>query len=131
MYRIGARRASIRYGHGLGAGPSVSNGGRRLDQAPAPLELLPAIHEAVEDRLMMMLDSGVRRVPALCQPSVTDSLSPRGNRAPTRRTGDFGRVSRNFAFLSDFFRYRQRSCCSIRSLAGRARHGWMIEERSG
>jgi L-lactate dehydrogenase (cytochrome)/(S)-mandelate dehydrogenase len=40
----------------------VSNhGGRQLDQAPAPLDVLPAIKEAVGDKLTIMLDSGVRR----------------------------------------------------------------------
>jgi (S)-mandelate dehydrogenase len=49
----------------------VSNhGGRQLDRAPSPLEVLPAIKAAVGDRLVLMLDSGVRRgadiVVALC-----------------------------------------------------------------
>ncbi len=40
----------------------VSNhGGRQLDQAPGSLDVLPAIHEAVGDKLTLMLDSGVRR----------------------------------------------------------------------
>jgi len=40
----------------------VSNhGGRQLDQAPASLDVLPAIKAAVGDRLTVMLDSGVRR----------------------------------------------------------------------
>src|ERR1700688_2989348 len=40
----------------------VSNhGGRQLDQAPASLEVLPAIKAAVGDRMTVMLDSGVRR----------------------------------------------------------------------
>lgn len=40
----------------------VSNhGGRQLDSAPAPVEVLPAIREAVGDTLVLMLDSGVRR----------------------------------------------------------------------
>lgn len=49
----------------------VSNhGGRQLDQAPAPLEVLPAICAAAGDKLTVMLDSGVRRgadiLTALC-----------------------------------------------------------------
>jgi isopentenyl diphosphate isomerase/L-lactate dehydrogenase-like FMN-dependent dehydrogenase len=49
----------------------VSNhGGRQLDQAPAPLEVLPGISEAVGDKVTLMLDGGVRRgadiVMALC-----------------------------------------------------------------
>lgn len=40
----------------------VSNhGGRQLDAAPSPLELLPAIRAAVGDDLELILDSGVRR----------------------------------------------------------------------
>lgn len=49
----------------------VSNhGGRQLDQAPAPLEVLPAIREAVGDKVTLIVDGGVRRgadiVMALC-----------------------------------------------------------------
>ena len=40
----------------------VSNhGGRQLDRAPASIEVLPGIHEAVGERVTLMLDSGVRR----------------------------------------------------------------------
>ena len=40
----------------------VSNhGGRQLDQAPASLDVLPAIKAAVGDRAAVVLDSGVRR----------------------------------------------------------------------
>ena len=43
-------------------GVIVSNhGGRQLDQAPASLDVLPAIKAAVGDRMTVMLDSGVRR----------------------------------------------------------------------
>ena len=43
-------------------GVVVSNhGGRQLDQAPASLDMLPAIKAAVGDRMTVMLDSGVRR----------------------------------------------------------------------
>jgi L-lactate dehydrogenase (cytochrome)/(S)-mandelate dehydrogenase len=46
----------------LGAnGIVVSNhGGRQLDAAPAPIELLPAIRKACGDALTIILDSGVR-----------------------------------------------------------------------
>jgi L-lactate dehydrogenase (cytochrome)/(S)-mandelate dehydrogenase len=46
----------------LGAdGIVVSNhGGRQLDAAPAPIEVLPAIREACGDGLTLILDSGVR-----------------------------------------------------------------------
>jgi (S)-mandelate dehydrogenase len=40
----------------------VSNhGGRQLDAAPSPLEMLPAIRAAVGDDMELILDSGVRR----------------------------------------------------------------------
>jgi (S)-mandelate dehydrogenase len=40
----------------------VSNhGGRQLDVAPSPLEMLPAIHAAVGEQVELLLDSGVRR----------------------------------------------------------------------
>ncbi len=49
----------------------VSNhGGRQLDQAPAPLEVLPGIREAVGDKVTLIVDGGVRRgadiIMALC-----------------------------------------------------------------
>ncbi len=52
-------------------GIMVSNhGGRQLDRAPAPIEVLPAIRDAVGDNMTLMLDSGIRRgsdiVTALC-----------------------------------------------------------------
>jgi isopentenyl diphosphate isomerase/L-lactate dehydrogenase-like FMN-dependent dehydrogenase len=44
------------------AGVVVSNhGGRQLDGAPATLDALPAVVEAVGDRLEVLLDGGVRR----------------------------------------------------------------------
>lgn len=43
-------------------GIMVSNhGARQLDRAPSPIEVLPAINEAVGDKVTLMLDSGVRR----------------------------------------------------------------------
>ena len=43
-------------------GVIVSNhGARQLDQAPSPVEVLPAIKAAAGDRLTLMFDSGVRR----------------------------------------------------------------------
>lgn len=47
----------------LGANALVisNHGGRQLDAAPSPLEMLPAIHAEVGERLELLLDSGVRR----------------------------------------------------------------------
>ncbi|WP_422000478.1 alpha-hydroxy acid oxidase [Reyranella sp.] len=49
--------------HGLGVdGLMVSNhGARQLDNAPSPLEVLPAIRDAVGDKMTLMFDGGVRR----------------------------------------------------------------------
>jgi (S)-mandelate dehydrogenase len=49
----------------------VSNhGGRKLDRAPASIDVFPQIHAAVGDKTTLMLDSGIRRgsdiVTALC-----------------------------------------------------------------
>jgi hypothetical protein len=47
--------------HGVN-GIMVSNhGARQLDNAPSPLEVLPAINSAVGDKMTLMLDGGVRR----------------------------------------------------------------------
>ena len=49
--------------HSLGVdGLMVSNhGGRQLDNAPSPVQVLPAIRDAVGDRMTLMLDGGIRR----------------------------------------------------------------------
>ncbi|TYL72328.1 alpha-hydroxy-acid oxidizing protein [Bradyrhizobium cytisi] len=58
--------------HSLGLdGIIVSNhGARQLDKAPSPLEVLPAICDAVGDKMTVMIDGGIRRgldaIIALC-----------------------------------------------------------------
>ena len=43
-------------------GIMVSNhGARQLDNAPSPLQVLPAIRDAVGDKMTLMLDGGIRR----------------------------------------------------------------------
>jgi L-lactate dehydrogenase (cytochrome)/(S)-mandelate dehydrogenase len=43
-------------------GLMVSNhGARQLDNAPSPLSVLPAIRDAVGDKMTLMLDGGIRR----------------------------------------------------------------------
>jgi (S)-mandelate dehydrogenase len=43
-------------------GVMVSNhGGRQLDRGPSPVEVLPAIRDAVGEKMTVMLDSGIRR----------------------------------------------------------------------
>jgi (S)-mandelate dehydrogenase len=53
-----ARRAAAMGADGL----MISNhGGRQLDRAPSPLEVLPTICDDVGDKLTVMFDSGIRR----------------------------------------------------------------------
>ena len=47
--------------HGIDGIVISNHGGKALDRAPAPIEILPAIKAAVGGRLVVMLDSGVRR----------------------------------------------------------------------
>ena len=49
--------------HSLGVdGIMVSNhGARQLDNAPSPLHVLPAIRDAVGDKMTVMFDGGIRR----------------------------------------------------------------------
>jgi L-lactate dehydrogenase (cytochrome)/(S)-mandelate dehydrogenase len=49
--------------HSLGVdGIMVSNhGARQIDNAPSPLEVLPAIRDAVGDKMTVMFDGGIRR----------------------------------------------------------------------
>ena len=49
--------------HAMGVdGVMVSNhGARQLDNAPSPLEVLPAIRDAVGDKMTVMFDGGIRR----------------------------------------------------------------------
>jgi 4-hydroxymandelate oxidase len=47
--------------HGASALIVSNHGGRQLDTVPASVELLPAIVEAVEGRIPVLLDGGVRR----------------------------------------------------------------------
>ena len=58
MHPEDARRAAALGVDGL----MVSNhGARQLDRAPSPIEVLPAIKEAVGEKMTLMLDSGIRR----------------------------------------------------------------------
>jgi L-lactate dehydrogenase (cytochrome)/(S)-mandelate dehydrogenase len=47
--------------HGVDALVVSNHGGRQLDGAPGTIEALPAIVEAVEGRIPVLLDGGVRR----------------------------------------------------------------------
>ncbi|MGH9862014.1 MAG: alpha-hydroxy acid oxidase [Candidatus Acidiferrales bacterium] len=47
--------------HGAAAVLVSNHGGRNLDTTPATIEALPAVIEAVEDRIPVLMDGGVRR----------------------------------------------------------------------
>jgi len=53
--------AALAVEHGAAAVIVSNHGGRQLDGAPAPITMLPAIVDAVADRIEIMLDGGVRR----------------------------------------------------------------------
>jgi (S)-mandelate dehydrogenase len=53
--------------HGVDGIVISNHGGRQLDAAPAPIEVLPAIRAAVGDKLVLCLDSGVRRGPDIAK----------------------------------------------------------------
>ena len=53
---------AVRAAEAGAAGVIVSNhGGRQLDTAPATIEALPGVCEAVGDRIEVLMDGGVRR----------------------------------------------------------------------
>jgi len=53
--------AVIAADHGIEAIALSNHGGRQLDSAPAPLDLLPGVADAVGDRTEIICDGGVRR----------------------------------------------------------------------
>ena len=53
--------ARIAADEGLEAIALSNHGGRQLDSAPAPLDLLPEVVDAVGDRIEIICDGGVRR----------------------------------------------------------------------
>jgi isopentenyl diphosphate isomerase/L-lactate dehydrogenase-like FMN-dependent dehydrogenase len=58
MSEADARRAAD---EGVDAVIVSNHGGRQLDHAPATLEVLPGIADAVGDRVEVLFDSGIRR----------------------------------------------------------------------
>jgi isopentenyl diphosphate isomerase/L-lactate dehydrogenase-like FMN-dependent dehydrogenase len=61
-----AQDARLACEHGA-AGVIVSNhGGRQLDTVPATIDLLPAVAEAVDGRIEVLVDGGVRRGTDVC-----------------------------------------------------------------
>jgi isopentenyl diphosphate isomerase/L-lactate dehydrogenase-like FMN-dependent dehydrogenase len=55
------REAKVAVEHGIDAVIVSNHGGRQLDGAPASIAALPAVVEAVEERIPVLLDGGVRR----------------------------------------------------------------------
>ena len=53
--------AQIAADHGLEGVVLSNHGGRYLDSAPSPLQLVPEVRAAVGDRLKIIIDSGARR----------------------------------------------------------------------
>jgi L-lactate dehydrogenase (cytochrome) len=53
--------AMIAADEGIEAIALSNHGGRQLDSAPAPLDLLPGVADAVADRIEIICDGGVRR----------------------------------------------------------------------
>jgi 4-hydroxymandelate oxidase len=53
--------AKLAVGHGADAVLVSNHGGRQLDTVPATIDLLPAIANAVDGRIPLLLDGGIRR----------------------------------------------------------------------
>jgi L-lactate dehydrogenase (cytochrome)/(S)-mandelate dehydrogenase len=80
-------------------GVIVSNhGGRQLDRAPSPLEVLPAIRAAVGQRLALLLDSGVRRGSDVVIARALGADFVLAGRAFAYGVGAFGRAGARRAF---------------------------------
>jgi isopentenyl diphosphate isomerase/L-lactate dehydrogenase-like FMN-dependent dehydrogenase len=58
---LDAEDARLAVEHGAAAVIVSNHGGRQLDAAPATLDVLPAVAEAVDGRAEVLLDGGVRR----------------------------------------------------------------------
>jgi L-lactate dehydrogenase (cytochrome) len=58
---LSAADARTAAAHGVDAIVVSNHGGRQLDAAPAPIEVLPEITAAVGDEMEVLMDSGIRR----------------------------------------------------------------------
>lgn len=56
-----AADAELAVSHGADAVMVSNHGGRQLDTVPATIDLLPAIADAIEDRIPVLMDGGIRR----------------------------------------------------------------------
>jgi (S)-mandelate dehydrogenase len=58
---LNASDAEIAARHGVDGIVLTNHGGRQLDGAVSPMDVLAEVHEAVGERLTVMIDSGFRR----------------------------------------------------------------------
>jgi 4-hydroxymandelate oxidase len=69
--------------HGAAAVVVSNHGGRQLDGAPATLDALPEVVEAVEGRIPVLLDGGIRRGADVLKALALGAAATMGGRAPT------------------------------------------------
>jgi len=68
--------------HGAAAVVVSNHGGRQLDGAPATLDALPEVVEAVESRIPVLLDGGIRRGTDVLKALALGATATMGGRAP-------------------------------------------------
>jgi L-lactate dehydrogenase (cytochrome) len=86
-------------GHGVDGVILSTHGGRQLERAPVPFEILPRVREALDDRVEVLIDGGVMSgadvVAALCQGATAVAVGRAylyglmaGGEAGVQRVGD-------------------------------------------
>ncbi len=76
--------------HGLDAVYVSNHGGRSLDYAPATLEVLPEIVDAVQGRVPVLFDSGIRRGTDILKALALGATAVCAGRVPLWGLGAFG-----------------------------------------
>jgi (S)-mandelate dehydrogenase len=89
--------------HGVDGIVISNHGGRQLDSAPAPIEILPALRDAVGDKLVLTLDSGIRRGADIAKALALGAVYVFIGRATIYRVAAGGRagVDKALSFLQD------------------------------